>query len=116
LTAKAEWERRRYATPEGRLYKLYHAAKTRAKRKGVRFSIKLEDIQIPAVCPLLGVPIRLGGPRRDSPSLDRINSKKGYVKGNVWIVSQRANKIKNDATLDEFEMIARNWRNELGRK
>lgn len=112
----AERQRRLYATPEGRAYKLFHAAKARAKRKGIRFSIKLEDIQIPAVCPLLGIPIRLGGPRRDSPSLDRINPKKGYVPGNIWVVSQRANKIKNDATLEEFDMIARNWRNAIGRK
>ena len=34
----------------------------------------------------------------------------GYVKGNVWIVSRRANTIKNDATFEEFELIARNLR------
>lgn len=114
MSETAERQRRLYATPEGRAYKMFHAAKARAKRKGIPFRITLEDVRIPAVCPLLGIPIRLGGHRRDSPSIDRINPKRGYVRGNVWIVSQRANKIKNDSTLDEFEMIARNWRNAIG--
>lgn len=114
MADSAERQRRRYATPEGRAYKMFHAAKARAKRKGIRFNITLEDVRIPLVCPLLGLPIRLSGHRKDSPSLDRINPKKGYVRGNVWVVSQRANKIKNDATIDEFEMIARNWRSAIG--
>ena len=34
----------------------------------------------------------------------------GYVPGNVWIVSVRANTIKNNANADELDMIARNLR------
>lgn len=43
-------------------------------------------------------------------SLDRIDPRKGYVKGNVWIISYRANLIKNDGTAEEHEMIAKAMR------
>lgn len=42
----------------------------------------------------------------DSYSLDRIDSSKGYIKGNVWVISLRANRIKNDSTPDELRLIA----------
>jgi hypothetical protein len=43
-------------------------------------------------------------------SFDRIDPTKGYIKGNVQIVSQRANRIKSNSTLEEFEEMAYNWR------
>ena len=86
--------------------------KRRAKEKGFAFSITHEDIQVPAVCPVLGIPLYVGdgGPTDNSPELDRIDNNKGYVKGNVMVVSRRANRIKNDATLDELERIASFYR------
>ena len=72
---------------------------------------------IPTHCPLLQTPLAWTQEARGgieycphSPSVDRINNALGYVKGNVWIVSRRANTIKNDATLDELDMIVRNLR------
>jgi len=44
--------------------------------------------------------------KENSPSLDRIDSKKGYVPGNVMIMSWRANRIKNDGTAAEHKKIA----------
>jgi hypothetical protein len=49
----------------------------------------------------------------NSPSLDRIDTSKGYVKGNVWVISWRANKLKSDATLAELESIVLALRNRL---
>ena len=48
------------------------------------------------------------GAKADSPSLDRINPNLGYIKGNVWVISYRANMIKNNATLEELELLTRN--------
>lgn len=42
----------------------------------------------------------------NSYSLDRIDPNKGYIKGNIWVISLRANRIKNDATVSELRMIA----------
>jgi len=87
-------------------YMLYSARK-RAKEDGCAFTITEEDIKIPFACPLLNIPIfkneNFGGP--SSPSLDRIDPNGGYVPGNVWVISHRANNIKSNATLDELKLI-----------
>ena len=70
--------------------------------------MELQDIQIPKVCPVLGIPIELktGIGRYDSaPSLDRIVPEKGYIKGNVIVISWRANDIRADATTQEMQKI-----------
>ena len=41
-----------------------------------------------------------------TPSIDRIDPKKGYVKDNIIVVSMRANRIENDATVDEIRKVA----------
>ena len=83
-------------------------SKSRAKRKGFEHSIELSDIVIPTHCPLLGIPLFKGieSVCPNSPTLDRIDSSQGYVKGNVWVISYKANTIKNNATVEELEAIA----------
>ena len=88
---------------------MYSAAKSRAKRDGREFSIALTDVRIPTHCPALGIPLftkrgKGGGP--NSPSLDRIDSSRGYVPGNVVVVSWRANTLKKDGTPDELRRVA----------
>ena len=68
----------------------------------------MNDIKIPLNCPILQIPLinSLGGKSIDnSPSLDRIDSSKGYIKGNVRIISMRANRLKQDSTIDELKKI-----------
>lgn len=88
---------------------LVKSAKQRAKAQGIPFSIRKEDLYVPLICPILGVPIRYGSKQAgpNSPSLDRSDPKLGYVPGNVFIISFRANAIKNDATADELEKAAK---------
>lgn len=87
--------------------RLLSAAKRRAKEKGLQFNIEIEDIEVPKFCPVLGIELCVGnGSAQDnSPSLDRIIPGKGYVKGNVIVVSHKANTIKNNATVEELEMV-----------
>lgn len=87
---------------------LYNSAKVRAKQKGEEFTIELDDIQVPSKCPILGIPLEYhrGKKQDNSYSLDRIDSRLGYVKGNVWVISLRANRIKNDSTPSELRLIA----------
>jgi hypothetical protein len=91
-------------TPE---YGLWYAAKFRAKGKGLPFDLDPDDIVIPAVCPVLGIPIRVGVGVRfaNSPSLDEFALGGGYVKSNVRVISWRANRLKSDMTLEEAQNL-----------
>lgn len=103
LKSKAKQYRRN--NPEKRLFQ---RAKSRAKQRGILFSIDLSDIVIPTYCPILGIELKLGtnGKVEDaSPSLDRINSSLGYIKGNVAVISNRANVIKSNGTIETFQNI-----------
>lgn len=89
-------------------------AKSRAKRLGLSFDIDIDDINIPEVCPVLKIPIKknvVSGWHDNSPSLDRIDNCKGYTKGNVRVISNRANRLKCDATLNELEALVVDARN-----
>lgn len=88
-------------------YRMFKAAAARAKAKGLDFTIKLKDIIVPDVCPVFGLPLikqtKIAG--HCSPSLDRIDNSKGYVPGNVAVISKKANTTKNAATLAELEQL-----------
>ena len=88
---------------------IWSRAKYRAKQRGLQFTIEQKDIIIPDICPLLG--IKLNSEIKDrihSPSLDRIDPTKGYTPDNIWIISNRANTLKNDASLQELELLVEN--------
>lgn len=91
---------------------LYGQARYRAKRKGIKFDLEVSDIVIPKLCPVLKIPLvknnRQAGPRASSPSLDRINNDLGYIKGNVQVISHKANTMKHCATNLELVLFA-NW-------
>ncbi len=94
---------------------ILNRARVRAKRKGLCFDITAKDLSMPTTCPLLGIPIDPFSEIVDlHPSLDRIDNRKGYEKGNVMIVSVRANRIKSDATHEELALMARNLRQIVG--
>ena len=94
-------------TPE---FVMYYDAKKRAKKRGTAINIEPSDIFIPKICPVLGIPL-IGGKGLKSgntPTLDCIDPKLGYVKGNIQVVSWRFNKFKADLTPEEMKLIA-NW-------
>ena len=87
---------------------MLRGARARAKQRGLPFSLSATDITIPAVCPVFGTPLVPLGTRvckDNSPSLDRVDNTKGYTPDNVWVISNRANMLKNSGTLEEFEKI-----------
>lgn len=91
-------------------YKMYARAKSRAKKNNLPFNIELDDIVIPERCPLLDIKIESTEVRNspNNPSLDKIIPEKGYIKGNVWVISNRANTLKSDATLTELKTLVEN--------
>jgi len=85
-------------------YVAYHNAFRRAKQLGLPFNIHYTDIIVPEVCPVLGIKLDRKT-RETSPSLDRIIPDLGYVKGNISVISMRANRLKQDATLEELKAL-----------
>ena len=85
-------------------------ARHRAEREGIEFNITEEDIIIPEKCPLLNVPLKIGTRLEYdySPSIDRIDNSKGYIKGNVWVISNKANSMKNSASTEELKAFCEN--------
>jgi hypothetical protein len=88
---------------------LWLMARLRAKKRGVPFSIKVDEIVIPERCPALGIKLSRGrrSPMGHSPSLDRIVPSLGYVTGNIIVVSMKANLIKQDANPAELMRVAK---------
>jgi hypothetical protein len=87
---------------------MWRGAKFRASRDNLPFDITVDDLTIPEFCPVLGIKLDCSGSaeeRDTAPSIDRIIPEEGYVKGNVCVISQKANRLKNNATIDELMAI-----------
>jgi hypothetical protein len=91
---------------------MLYSARAKSKRRGWECDLTMDDIVLPDRCPVLGIPLMIGDGKmtQNSPSLDRIDNTKGYVKGNVVVVSLRANAIKNDAPVEELGRVYRFYR------
>ena len=84
-------------------------AQRRARKYGYPCTITEDDIIVPEFCPLLGLKLEVASKNRAAwPSLDKIQPELGYVPGNVWVISHRANFIKNDATVQELRTLLTN--------
>jgi len=116
LHAERGEERRQYMRTRGNVARkdratwaaeVLRVARARARKIGVEFDIRPEDIELPDTCPALGVRLVYDQlePRALRPSLDRTDNSKGYVRGNVRVISCRANQIKNDASSAELELV-----------
>lgn len=81
--------------------------KSRAKKNGIPFNLTHDDIVIPELCPVLGIKMQIsdGHSTGCSPSIDRVVPELGYVKGNINVISHRANTIKSDANLEELKLV-----------
>lgn len=105
---------------------MYKAIKQRAKSKKMDFDLTPEYIKSiwSDTCPVLGIPLYSAifesgqsrekckaKPMKNSPTMDRIDSNKGYIQGNVCIMSYRANMIKNCGTLEEHRKIVDFFKN-----
>jgi hypothetical protein len=109
LCNKCNSERVKCTDPKS---KMLQRAKCRAKLKGLDFDLTVKDIIIPKYCPILGIELvcKSGTPggQKSSPALDRKDSKGGYTKDNVQVISHLANMMKSHATEEELIKFA-NW-------
>ena len=84
---------------------LLKKAKLRAGLAALPFAIHERDLAISICCPWLDIPLQIHGPADNRPTLDRVDNSKGYVVGNVEVISWRANRLKSNATLAELEKM-----------
>ncbi len=84
----------------------------KSKRQGVKFTIDESDLILPKFCPVLKINLKIGKKYcYDSPSIDRIDNKKGYVKGNVRIISFSTNAMKSDMPIKIWNKLERKMHN-----
>lgn len=93
------------------LTRLVQSSRLRAKKKGIshNLDVKLLTSLCGEKCPILNTPFNFlgsGGDLFNSPSLDRLDNNKGYEKGNIQIISYRANTMKANATPEELVAFA----------
>ena len=93
------------------IFKLrYRTSKQRSKKMGWDFNITIENLielyeKQKGLCYISGVELSLEKHSPRTISLDRIDSSKGYVVGNVALCTDFINKSKSDYTLDEFKEL-----------
>jgi len=90
-------------------YALWQTCRHRARKKNLPFDLFVEDIVIPERCPALGIPLISGskGSMDNWPSVDRKVPELGYVRGNICVISYKANRMKSNGTLEELINLVR---------
>ena len=96
--AKAYYLKKYHGDQTNRAEIMWKRARYRAEKNGLEFNLDLEDIVIPKICPVFGTHLT-------KPSLDRVDNSKGYIKGNVRVISNRANTLKGNMTLSEVKRL-----------
>ncbi len=96
---------------------LLNNTRSRSKQRGIPFNLSLSDIVIPAICPALGTQLvyTAGAIGPNTPSLDKFTPDLGYVRGNVFVISQLANAIKNNATWQQVRAVA-DWMERISKE
>ena len=88
-------------------------SKYMSKRRGIEFNITINDFELPKKCPILNIELEYGaGHDGNSPNhatLDRIDNSKGYIPGNVMVISRLANAMKNQANFNELQNFINNY-------
>lgn len=81
-------------------------AKQRARREGLPFNLRPKDIDIPDICPALGIPLKRANVISEgSPTLDKVIPELGYVRGNIVVISNLANRMKSNHTAEHLQLI-----------
>jgi len=106
---------RNFKHPEKIMFK---RAKDRALVKNIPFTITLKDIIIPKYCPILNIELQINKKKAkdNSPSLDQIDPIKGYIPGNVKVISRMANIMKAHAIQNQLKIFTENILNYINKK
>jgi hypothetical protein len=88
-------------------WELWYKAKQRGLEQDLPFDIEPSDVIIPTHCPILGIELHIAKKNigDSSPTIDKIFPEKGYVKNNIIVISAKANRIKNNSSVDELKKV-----------
>ena len=111
------WQRQYNHDPKTWAKRACYQMRHKARKAGIEFDMTPADLQVPTTCPFPLLPFdfgpKNGKPRPQSPSVDRIKPDRGYIRGNVRVISLRANVAKSDITdpnvFDRLADDARLW-------
>lgn len=86
-----------------------------AKKRDLNITVSIQDIwkqflEQKKKCALTGLDLTFNKRANDTTgnaSLDRIDSSKGYVKGNIQWIDKRVNQMKNNFSLQEFLFLCK---------
>jgi hypothetical protein len=92
------------------------AWRSHAKERHLEFSLTTDDVRkLPLVCAYTGTPLTMESGKENTVSLDRVNSKLGYVHGNVVFCTRWINLMKKDKPVEEFvemcKKVVTHWEN-----
>lgn len=112
LKLKTNFIERNYETKEDRIKGyMIRNVKYSAKRRNLEFDLDYKDITLPKYCPLLEIELTYNNREFNNmyfPTIDRIDNSKGYIKGNVIVISRLANAMKNQATFEQLKCFSKN--------
>ena len=95
-----------------------YRTRVRAVEKKIPFDLTVEYVKsiCPDKCPVFETPFNFIGNKHlipESPSIDRIDPAKGYVEGNIAIISAKANQIKSAYKFQDIYKVAA-WLESIG--
>ena len=96
---------------------LINNARNRARSTGLPCTLSVSDINIPDVCPVLGIDLTAAdgsGGRPNSATLDRLSPTRGYVPGNIAVISMKANRMKSDCWPEDIMRVGIWFAHRLG--
>jgi len=103
--SKGELKTKRKSNPEkGMLWQ----AKSRSNREGFEYDLTVEDMDWPTYCPVFGVKLEYTPQQirsKNRATLDRLDPNEGYTLHNTRVICWEANRLKNNASLEQLELI-----------
>ena len=107
-------DRENYRNPDNTFFRQFHHRRQEAEKENIPFTINFDELDRPEFCPVLGVKLNYacstgtdGKQQRDpnKASIDKVIPELGYIPGNVFVISWRANKLKSNMSINELEKI-----------
>ena len=81
------------------------------KKRNLEFNLDYTDITLPKYCPILEFELNYSKNIKyaiNTPTIDRIDNSKGYIKGNIIVISRLANAMKNEADFNQLNLFSKN--------